>query len=57
MFGAIARAIKTILNIIVFGFLKKAISGIIASKRLETFISQNPNYTSSLYKVRVLKSL
>ena len=55
MFGAIARATKTTLDVIVFGFLKRAISGTIASKRLEALTSQNPNYTSSLCRVGVLK--
>ena len=57
MFRAIARAIKTIFDVIIFSFLKRAISGIIISKRLKTLISQNPNYINSLYKVRILKSL
>ena len=43
MFRAIAKAIKTIFNIIVFGFLKKAINSIITNKRLKAIISQNPD--------------
>ena len=57
MFRAIVKATKTTLNVIVFGFLKKAISSTITNKRLEALISQNPNYISSLYKIKILKSL
>ena len=49
IFGAIAKATKTTLDIIAFGFLKGAINSITASECLEALISQNPNYISSLY--------
>ena len=57
MFRAIARATETIFNIIVFSFLKKAISNIIISKRLKILISQNLDLINSLYKIKVLRGL
>ncbi len=54
-FGATARATETTLDVIVFGFPKGAISSITASERLEAITSQNPDYTSSLRRVGVLK--
>jgi hypothetical protein len=47
-FGAIAKAKENILDVIVFGFSKRAISGTIASERLRAITSQNPGITSCL---------
>jgi hypothetical protein len=55
MFKAFAKTIKSIFNIIVFGFLKEAISKVMPNKKLGTIISQNFFFKSSLYKIRVLK--
>jgi hypothetical protein len=55
MFKAFAKTIKSIFNIIVFSFLKKAINKVTLDKRLGAIISQNPFLKSSLYKIRVLK--
>lgn len=54
-FGTLARATETTLDVIVFGFPKGAISGVTINERLGTITSQNPDYTSSLRRVRVLK--
>jgi hypothetical protein len=55
MFEAFAKTIKFIFNVIVFGFLKEAISEVTLNKRLGTIISQNLSFKSSLYKIKVLK--
>jgi len=54
-FRATAKAKETTLDVIVFGFPKGSISGLMASERLEAIASQNPDYASSLRRVRVLK--
>jgi hypothetical protein len=41
--------------VIVFGFLKGAISGVTPDKRLGAIISQNPSLKSGLRKIGVLK--
>jgi hypothetical protein len=41
--------------VIVFGFLKGAISRVTPDKRLEAIISQNLSFKSGLRKIRVLK--
>jgi hypothetical protein len=41
--------------VIVFGFLKGAISGVTPNKRLGAITSQNPSLKSSLRRVKVLK--
>jgi hypothetical protein len=56
-FKAFAKTTKFILNMIVFGFLKRAISEVTSNKRLRAIISQNPFLKSSLRKVRVFKGL
>jgi hypothetical protein len=55
MFKAFAKTIKFTLNIIVFGFPKKAISKVTLNKRLGAITSQNLFLKSGLYKIRVLK--
>jgi hypothetical protein len=41
--------------VIVFGFLKGAISKVMPDKKLKAITSQNPSVKSSLRKIRVLK--
>jgi hypothetical protein len=55
MFKASAKTTKSILDIIVFGFSKEAISKVTLDKRLGAIISQNPSLKSGLYKIRMLK--
>jgi hypothetical protein len=55
MFKAFIKTIKSILNIIVFGFLKKAINKVTLNKRLKAIISQNLSLKSGLYKIKMLK--
>jgi hypothetical protein len=55
MFKAFTKTIKSILNVIVFGFFKRAISRVILNKRLRAITSQNPSLKSGLYKIKVLK--
>jgi hypothetical protein len=57
MFKAFVKTTESILNVIVFSFLKEAISKVILDKRLRAIISQNPFLKSSLRKIRVLKGL
>jgi hypothetical protein len=56
MFKAFVKTTKFTFNVIVFSFLKEAISRVMPDKRLEAIISQNPFFKSSLCKIRVLKS-
>jgi hypothetical protein len=55
MFRAFVKTIKSIFNMIVFGFFKGAISRVMLNKRLRAIISQNLFFKSSLRRVRVLK--
>jgi hypothetical protein len=55
MFKAFAKTTEFILNIIVFGFLKRAINKVTLNKRLGVIISQNLSLKSSLHKIKVLK--
>jgi hypothetical protein len=55
MFRALAKTTKSTLDVIVFGFLKGAISRVTLNKRLKTITSQNPSLRSSLRKIKVLK--
>jgi hypothetical protein len=55
MFRAFAKTIKFTLNVIVFGFLKRAISKVTLNKRLRAITSQNLSLKSGLRKIRVLK--
>jgi hypothetical protein len=55
MFKALAKTTKSIFNVIVFSFLKRAINRVTLNKRLGAIISQNLSFKSSLYKVKVLK--
>jgi hypothetical protein len=57
MFKAFVKTIKFIFNVIVFGFLKKAINKVMLNKRLRAIISQNPFLKSGLRKIKVLKRL
>jgi hypothetical protein len=54
-FKASAKTTESTLDVIVFGFLKGAISRVMLNKRLRAITSQNPSLKSSLYKIRVLK--
>jgi hypothetical protein len=54
-FKAFTKTIKSTFNVIVFGFLKEAISRVTLDKRLGVITSQNPSLKSSLRKVKVLK--
>jgi hypothetical protein len=54
-FRALAKTIESTFNVIVFGFLKGAISRVTFNKRLRTITSQNLSLRSSLRKVKVLK--
>jgi hypothetical protein len=55
MFKAFVKTIKSIFNVIVFGFLKRAINKVMLDKRLRVIISQNPSLKSGLRKIRVFK--
>jgi hypothetical protein len=55
MFKAFAKTIEFTFNVIVFGFLKEAISRVTLDKRLGVITSQNPSLKSGLCKVEVLK--
>jgi hypothetical protein len=54
-FRAFVKTIKSIFDVIVFGFLKEAISEVTLDKRLRAIISQNLSFKSSLCKIKVLK--
>jgi hypothetical protein len=54
-FKAFVKTIKSIFNVIVFGFFKKAINKVMLNKRLKAITSQNPSLKSSLRKIKVLK--
>jgi hypothetical protein len=54
-FKAFVKTIKSILNIIVFSFFKKAINKVILNKKLRAITSQNLSLKSGLYKIKVLK--
>jgi hypothetical protein len=54
-FKAFAKTTESILNVIVFGFLKEAINKVTPDKRLRAITSQNPSLKSGLRKIRVLK--
>ena len=54
-FKAFAKTIEFTFNIIVFGFLKKAINKVMLNKRLGVIISQNLFFKSGLRKIKVLK--
>jgi hypothetical protein len=54
-FEALAKTIESTFDVIVFGFLKGAISGVTSNERLGTIISQNLSLRSSLCRVGVLK--
>jgi hypothetical protein len=55
MFKAFTKTTKSIFNVIVFGFLKKAINKVTLDKRLGAIISQNLSFKNGLRKIRVLK--
>jgi hypothetical protein len=55
MFKAFIKTIKFTFNLIVFGFLKRAINKVILNKRLRAIITQNSFFKSSLYKIKVFK--
>jgi hypothetical protein len=55
MFKALAKTTEFTLDVIVFSFLKEAISGVTPNKRLGAITGQNPSFKSSLRKIRVLK--
>jgi uncharacterized membrane protein len=55
MFKASAKTTEFTLDVIVFGFLKRAINKVTPDERLGAITSQNPSLKSSLRKVRVLK--
>ena len=55
MVKAFAKTVKSIFNVIVFSFFKKAINKVILNKKLRAIISQNPSLKSGLYKIKVLK--
>jgi hypothetical protein len=55
MFKAFVKTTKSIFNVIVFNFSKKAINRIILNKRLKAIISQNLFLKSGLRKIRILK--
>jgi hypothetical protein len=55
MFRASAKTTEFTLNVIVFGFPKRAISKVILNKRLKAITSQNPSLKSGLRKVEMLK--
>jgi hypothetical protein len=55
MFKAFAKIIKSIFNVIVFGFFKETINKVTLDKRLRAITSQNPFFKSSLHKIKVLK--
>jgi hypothetical protein len=54
-FKAFVKTTEFTLNVIVFGFLKRAINKVMLNKRLRAIISQNPSFKSGLRKIRVLK--
>jgi hypothetical protein len=55
MFRAFAKTIESILNVIVFSFLKGAINKVTLNKRLRVITSQNLSLKSSLHKIKVFK--
>jgi hypothetical protein len=55
MFKAFVKTTEFTLNVIVFGFLKGAISRVTLDKRLGAITSQNLFLKSGLCKVKVLK--
>jgi hypothetical protein len=55
MFKAFTKTIKSIFNIIVFSFFKRAINKVTLNKRLRVIISENSSLKSGLYKIKVLK--
>jgi hypothetical protein len=55
MFKAFTKTTKFTFDVIVFGFLKKAINKVILNKRLKAIINQKPFFKSSLYKIKMLK--
>jgi hypothetical protein len=54
-FKAFVKTTKSTLNMIVFSFLKEAISKVTPNERLRAITSQNPFLKSSLRKVKMLK--
>jgi hypothetical protein len=54
-FKAFVKTTEFIFNVIVFGFLKRAINKVTLNKRLRAIISQNFSLKSSLRKIKVLK--
>jgi hypothetical protein len=55
MFKVFIKTTKFTFNVIVFGFLKRAINKVTLNKRLKAIISQNPSLKSGLHKIKVLK--
>jgi hypothetical protein len=55
MFRASAKTTESTFNVIVFGFLKGAISRVTPDERLGAITSQNPSLKSSLRKIKVFK--
>jgi hypothetical protein len=55
MFGAFVKTIEFTLDVIVFSFLKEAISKVTPDKRLGAITNQNPFLKSSSRKIKVFK--